>query len=98
MFQIQCLNSKMEHQYLANLKIKSFNTKILMLIPKGEHHTYGGIAATRKLRGLGTEPFLTLDYKKEEFSISLDTLIYDAFDFKTKLLFSNLTFLTLKFS
>ena len=63
----------MEHQYLANLKIKSFNTKILMLIPKGEHHTYGGIAATRKLRGLGTEPFLTLDYKKEE----LEDLLYN---------------------
>ena len=70
---IQFFNSKMEHQYLANLKIKSFNTKILMLIPTGEHHTYGGIAATRKLRGLGTEPFLTLDYKKEE----LEDLLYN---------------------
>ena len=32
----------------------------------------------------------SIDYKKEEFTISLDTSIYDAFDFKTKLLFSNL--------
>ena len=70
---IQFLNSKMEHQYLANLKVKSSNTKILMLIPTGEHHTYGGIAATRKLRGFGTKPFLTLDYKNEE----LEDLLYN---------------------
>ena len=27
----------------------------------------------------------SIDYKKEEFTISLDTLIYDAFGLKTKL-------------
>jgi len=40
----------------------------------------------------------SIDYKKEEFTISLDTLIYDAFGLKTKLLFSNLDINSLKLS
>ena len=40
----------------------------------------------------------SIDYKKEEFTISLDTSIYDAFGLKTKLLFSNLDINSLNFS
>ena len=40
----------------------------------------------------------SINYKKEEFTISLDTSIYDAFGFKTKLLFSNLDINSLNLS
>ena len=40
----------------------------------------------------------SIDYKKEEFTISLDTSIYDAFGLKTKLLFSNLDINSLNLS
>ena len=40
----------------------------------------------------------SIDYKKEEFTISLDTSIYDAFGLKTKLIFSNLDINSINFS
>tara|TARA_B100000989_G_C19323532_1_gene377746 strand:- start:163 stop:690 length:528 start_codon:yes stop_codon:yes gene_type:complete len=40
----------------------------------------------------------SIDYKKEEFTISLNTSIYDAFGLKTKLLFSNLDINSLNLS
>ena len=41
---IQFLNSKFEPLYISFLNSAYYKTKTLIIIPKGEDHTYGGIA------------------------------------------------------
>ena len=74
---IQFLNSKFESLYISNLNATYYSTKILIIIPKGEDHTYGGIAATRKLRGMGIDAFLIFDYKQNELENLLAQRDYD---------------------
>ena len=74
---IQFLNSKFEPLYISCLNSAYYKTKTLIIIPKGEDHTYGGIAATRKLRGMGVDAFLIFDYKKNELENLLFERNYD---------------------
>ena len=74
---IQFLNSKFEPLYISCLNSAYYKTKTLIIIPKGEDHTYGGIAATRKLRGMGLDAFLIFDYKKNELENLLCERNYD---------------------
>jgi hypothetical protein len=74
---IQFLNSKFEPLYISCLNSAYYKTKTLIIIPKGEDHTYGGIAATRKLRGMGIDAFLIFDFKKNELENLLFERNYD---------------------
>ena len=74
---IQFLNSKFEPLYISSLNSAYYKTKTLIIIPKGEDHTYGGIAATRKLRGMGIDAFLIFDFKKNELENLLFEKNYD---------------------
>jgi hypothetical protein len=42
------------------------DANILIIVPRGEDHTFGPISATRKLKGMKTQTMLALDYKKYE--------------------------------
>ena len=74
---IQFLNSKFEPLYISCLNSAYYKTKTLIIIPKGEDHTYGGIAATRKLRGMGIDAFLFFEFKKNELENLLFERNYD---------------------
>ena len=74
---IQFLNSKFEPLYISCLNSAYYKTKTLIIIPKGEDHTYGGIAATRKLRGMGIAAFLFFEFKKNELENLLFERNYD---------------------
>ena len=74
---IQFLNSKFEPLYISCLNSAYYKTKTLIIIPKGEDHTYGGIAATRKLRGMGIDAFLIFEFKKNELENLLFERNYD---------------------
>ena len=74
---IQFLNSKFEPLYISFLNSAYYKTKTLIIIPKGEDHTYGGIAATRKLRGMGIDAFLIFDFNKNELENLLFERNYD---------------------
>ena len=74
---IQFLNSKFEPLYISCINSEYYKTKTLVIIPKGEDHTYGGIAATRKLRGMGIDAFLIFEFKKNELENLLFERNYD---------------------
>ncbi len=74
---IQFLNSKFEQCYISSIEKSYYNTKILIIIPKGEDHTYGGIAATRILRGMGIDAFLIFNYQENELEDLLTQRDYD---------------------
>ena len=74
---IQFLNSKFEPLYISCLNSAYYKTKTLIIIPRGEDHTYGGIAATRKLRGMGIDAFLIFEFKKNELENLLFEQNYD---------------------
>ena len=71
------MNSKFEPLYISCLNSAYYKTKTLIIIPKGEDHTYGGIAATRKLRGMGIDAFLIFEFKKNELENLLFERNYD---------------------
>ena len=63
---LQLLNSKFEPLYLSDLKSSQIRSKILLVVPTGEDHTFGAISVTRKLRSMGTQTILLLDYQNKE--------------------------------
>ncbi len=70
---LQLLNSKFEPLYLSNPSSTQHGGKILIILPKGENHTFGPISVTRKLRNMGTQTILVLDYQQ----IELEKLILE---------------------
>ena len=74
---LQLLNSKFEPLYLSGLKSSQIGAKILLVVPKGEDHTFGAISVTRKLRSMGTQTILLLDYQNKELE---DMILGETFD------------------
>ena len=63
---LQLLNSKFEPLYLSELPPTNEEARILIVIPKEEHYTFGPISITRKIRSMGIQTILGLDYQKSE--------------------------------
>ena len=67
----------MNHYIFLSLIQHTTKLRHLIIIPKGEDHIYGGIAATRKLRGMGIDAFLIFDFNKNELENLLCEKNYD---------------------
>ena len=63
---LQLLNARFEPFYLSALHPTQKGGRVLVVVPKGENHTFGPISVTRKFRSMGTQSILALDYQTIE--------------------------------
>ena len=74
---LQLLNARFEPFYLSALHPTQKGGRVLVVVPKGENHTFGPISVTRKFRSMGTQSILALDYQTIELE---KVLLENTFD------------------
>tara|TARA_Y100001968_G_C19365031_1_gene722030 strand:- start:390 stop:1211 length:822 start_codon:yes stop_codon:yes gene_type:complete len=63
---LQIIAKELESLYVGENQSKSLGADVLIIAPKGEQHTFGAQMVSRKLKRLGTSPYLSINNTKEE--------------------------------
>ena len=75
---LQLLSSKLDPLSLSSHDpIKKRGGNILIVVPKGEDHTFGAISVARKLRAIGAHTILAMNYQEYELENLLMKKTFD---------------------
>ena len=66
MTKLQSLTRDYESSYCTELSYNMDQPEILLIVPRGESHTFGAQMAYRKFKRLGTSPYLAIGYDTME--------------------------------